>query len=134
MLLAANALPAINRDAAKESDNFAFINFAFFLRGQSYKHSFANRLQKQMAEPPDKDALPLSYFQPAGKEVFYLFFHSLLIAIRACAFHHIVDVMERKALWNVHHRHTLVLKAIRFLALFAIEMHMLVGVMRTAAT
>ena len=63
-----------------------------------------------------------------------IFFNLLLIAIRADAFHHIVDVMERKALWNVHHRHTLVLKAIRFLALFAIEMHMLVGVMRTAAT
>ena len=80
MLPAANALPTINRDTAKESDNFAFIyNFAFFLRGQSYKHSFANRLQKQMAEPPDKDALPLSYFQPTGKEVLYLFFiHCLL--------------------------------------------------------
>ena len=63
-----------------------------------------------------------------------IFPQSLLIAIRACAFHHIVDVMERKTLWNVHYRHTLVLKAIRFLALLAIEMHMLVGVMRAAAT
>ena len=110
------------------------IMLLFIFWAQSYKHSFANRLQKQKAEPPDKDALPLSYFQPTGKEVLYLFFYLLLIAIRADAFHHIVDVMERKTLWNVHHRHTLVLKAIRFLALLAIEMHMLVGVMRAAAT
>ena len=73
-------------------------------------------------------------FNLLGQRCFTYFFNLLLIAIRADAFHHIVDVMERKALWNVHHRHTLVLKAIRFLALFAIEMHMLVGVMRAAAT
>ena len=73
MLPAANALPAINKDAAKESDNFAFIyNVIVIFWAQSYTHSFANRLQKQMAEPPDKDALPLSYFQPTGTEVLYL--------------------------------------------------------------